>query len=380
MASIHPRTNKDGSVTYRVLFRVDGRQAQESFTDPMAAARFEKLIDKIGPRAAREARLREFAAEQSHVPTLDAWMSTYLDPDSGLLSGITNGTRDGYLRVAKRTFLEYMGDTTIDLITEETVSAWVNWQRTQVTKRYPDRPVSAKTIKNSHSILSAALRAAVKKGLLDRNPAYGTALPSSRRARIEFLSEEEFAKLYEVTLEFYKPLMLTLAATGMRFGEATALTWGDVVRVGGSWCFDINKAWKQGVGSTRELGEPKSAAGVRLVSVGDEVIHALGTRGKDHQMIFRGREVGPVPPTSFEKFAMRRSLKLAGNSRNVRVHDLRHSHASWLIAKGVPLPYIQRRLGHEKIDTTVSVYGHLMPEMIAATRDAASDAIRLALG
>ncbi|MCA0329475.1 MAG: tyrosine-type recombinase/integrase [Actinobacteria bacterium] len=58
------------------------------------------------------------------------------------------------------------------------------------------------------------------------------------------------------------------------------------------------------------------------------------------------------------------------------MHDLRHSHASWLIAAGVPLPVIQRRLGHESIQTTVDVYGHLAPDAL----EIAAQAATLALG
>jgi integrase len=45
------------------------------------------------------------------------------------------------------------------------------------------------------------------------------------------------------------------------------------------------------------------------------------------------------------------------------VHDLRHTHAAWLIAEGRPLPSIQARLGHESITTTIDRYGHLMPDL-----------------
>jgi integrase len=56
-------------------------------------------------------------------------------------------------------------------------------------------------------------------------------------------------------------------------------------------------------------------------------------------------------------------MQAAGIDKTPRIHDLRHSHASWLIAAGVPLPAIQRRLGHESITTTIDRYGHLAPEM-----------------
>ena len=67
----------------------------------------------------------------------------------------------------------------------------------------------------------------------------------------------------------------------------------------------------------------------------------------------------PVPYPTFRK---RWLLATTAFGRDVRVHDLRHTHASWLIAAGVPLPVIQRRLGHESITTTVDRYGHLAPD------------------
>jgi integrase len=56
--------------------------------------------------------------------------------------------------------------------------------------------------------------------------------------------------------------------------------------------------------------------------------------------------------------------------KNPNPHDLRHTHASWLIADGVPLPWVQARLGHENIQTTVSVYGHLQPDAHLQMADA----------
>lgn len=56
------------------------------------------------------------------------------------------------------------------------------------------------------------------------------------------------------------------------------------------------------------------------------------------------------------------SLGMQVLSRAPTIHDLRHTHASWLIARGVPLPYVQARLGHESITTTVNVYGHLVAD------------------
>src|SRR5690606_12851474 len=69
------------------------------------------------------------------------------------------------------------------------------------------------------------------------------------------------------------------------------------------------------------------------------------------------------------------SLGLTPLTRVPTIHDLRHTHASWLIARGVPLPYIQARLGHESITTTVNTYGHL----VADAHDQMASAIALTL-
>jgi integrase len=72
-------------------------------------------------------------------------------------------------------------------------------------------------------------------------------------------------------------------------------------------------------------------------------------------------------------------LGLHSIGKKPRVHDLRHSHASWLIAAGLPLPVIQRRLGHESITTTVDRYGHLAGGALLQAAEAADDALALAM-
>lgn len=65
-----------------------------------------------------------------------------------------------------------------------------------------------------------------------------------------------------------------------------------------------------------------------------------------------------------------RTAQANGLAKNPRIHDLRHTHASWLIQDGVPLFTISRRLGHASTRTTEQVYGHLMPEALQAGADA----------
>ena len=378
MASIHTRARKDGSVTFRVAFRIDGRQAQESFDDIDQARKFCGLVGRIGGREAREVLLG-MDSEDGDSPTLSKWLDEYLDPASGILGGVSKSTRDDYRSMAARSFLEHLGDIPLSGITQRSIRGWINWQSEQPSARRSGRSVSAKTIKNYHALLSGALAAAVAEGIIESNPAFGLELPSGQREPITFLTEKEFARVYELMPEYYKPTALALAGSGLRFGELSALTWADLVEVDGGWCLDVNKAWKDGANRRRAIGAPKTASGIRLVSISSDIVEALGKRGKPGDFIFKAKRGGALISTTFAKCGLHPAVKAAGLTRRPRVHDLRHSHVSWLIARNVPLPYIQRRIGHTNIDTTVRVYGHLLPEALSATRDAASDAIKLAM-
>jgi integrase len=71
----------------------------------------------------------------------------------------------------------------------------------------------------------------------------------------------------------------------------------------------------------------------------------------------------------------RDSAMTAGLTKSPRVHDLRHTCASWMIQAGVPLPIIQQHLGHESIQTTIGVYGHLDRRGAQVAADAIGSAL-----
>lgn len=111
-------------------------------------------------------------------------------------------------------------------------------------------------------------------------------------------------------------------------------------------------------------GPPKTPRGRRSIALTASTVNVLAplvTRaasellltaergGPIHEGYLRGRIWAPAVVRA----------QLRGLAKQPRLHDLRHSHVSWLIAAAVPLPVIQRRLGHESITTTIDTYGHL---------------------
>lgn len=371
MAYVLPlRSERTGVVTYRVRFRINGTQRQETFPDPDSAHEFRNLVELVGGVDALKV-LEARRQTDMGVPTLAQWTAQYLDPDSGLLMGVEPGTRAGYATAAERSFLQVLGHYPVDAIGKVDVGKWLAWQEKQPSKRTQNGLVAPKTIKNYHGILSQVLAAAVAQNLRSDNPAYGARLSKGLRREPVFLSPDEFSTLLYFIPPYYERFVFFLAHTGTRWGEATAVTWGDLNAWSNPPTVRINKAWKKADGGP-VLKHPKSRAANRTISLAPDVVAALGKPGAAGDLIFAGREsgnhmwYGRFRTTVWNKaVAKAMDAELCEREGLIpltvapRIHDLRHSHASWLIADGVNLPSIQRRLGHESIQTTVNVYGHL---------------------
>lgn len=379
MASLGVRTLSDGTVRWRVQERLDGRMMQATFEHQAGAERFKGLVERVGWVAAKAViAARE---RKSATPTLRDWTATYLDEASGLLTGVEEGTRSDYKTAAERSFLQILGDMPVDTVTKADVGRWVSWQEKQLSQGRKV-PVSMKTVQNYHSILSAVMRAAVEAKLRPDNPAWKTRITRGTKREGVFLSVEEFATILHFLPERWTPLVMFLAGTGCRWGEATALTWGDVNTSTTPATVRIEKAWKRAPKGKTVLKQPKSRRSLRTVSLTDDVVHALGEPGDTSSLVFPNRLGRKMDHSSFRHNVWLPTIERAQNAdlcgeegvvplrRAPTPHDLRHSHASWLIAAGVPLPFVQARLGHESITTTVGTYGHLQPDAHVQMSDA----------
>jgi integrase len=247
-----------------------------------------------------------------------------------------------------------LGDIPLRALSRDDVARWI-------AKMAVDGK-SGKTIANKHGFLGGALNAAVRDGHINANPCDGNRLPRWDREDMTFLETDEFQLLLENVSDYWGPLVSFLVASGARWSEATALQPRDVDRLSGT--VRIRRAWKTGAGGYT-LGVPKTKKSVRTINVPADVLGKLDYAG---EWLFtnsgRGRagDRGPVRIHSFNPNVWTPAVKraqVAGLAKRPRVHDLRHTCASWLIQSGRPLPAVQQHLGHESIQTTVGVYGHL---------------------
>jgi integrase len=349
---------RDGSTRYRVRIRTRGKQTTETFASRAAARTFIENVKEFGADEAVAMRDRADPASAAYVPTL----AEMLDRHVTELTGVDKRTKDDYRAVARRSWLPTLGRYPVDALTRAHVAKWVNSE---------DGKVKPKTIKNAHSVLSAVLETCVRDGLVSLNVARGTRLPRTGEETVEeirYLTRGEFDRLLAATPAYWQPFMALLFGTGLRFSEATALQVRDV----GSGTVRVMRAWKREAGEGIRLGPPKSKMSRRTIPVDPDVIATLSLDRPGSDWLFTTTTGRVVLHSNFYNRVWKPACIAAGLDPRPRIHDARHTYASWLIAKGVRLEVVQELLGHEDYTTTRRVYAHLMPEMKAEAALAAS--------
>jgi integrase len=356
------------------MYRLNGKMVEDVFRDPgkpadvvkkAAYTHLERMNTTFKGREADGRALleRQRAGVGKGLPTFREWATRYLDQESGLLTGIEPYTRHNYQRYVEQSLNPILGDYPIDAIDKTLIGKWVGWQESQLVTRGANKGnrVSAKTVKNRHGLLSNILRAAVDNGLRPDNPAYRTRLSKGLASEAVFLSVTEYNAVYAAIKPRWKPLVAFLVGSQCRISEALSLTWGDVNRDTTPPTIRVMKAWKRSPGGPDKIGTTKTDRGRRTVALWPALITELGQPGSGKDFVFHNTDGGRIPRSTFAG-AWKRAVDKSGIGQTPRIHDLRHTGASWLIADGVPLPFIQQRLGHANITTTVQTYGHLLPD------------------
>ncbi len=391
---------KGGEETWKVRYRdAGGHQTSETFHGRRAqqeAKEFSRWMSDYGVDQALELLATRDGERRGY--TVAEWCEYHIDA----LSGVQADTLTRYRGYVANDLGDF-GRLPLDGVTHEAVSAWVN-KLAKTTNPRTGKPTSGKTIKNKHGFLSAAFARAVTKGLIASNPCKGTRLPRTEQEPMTFLTHEEYLDLLGCFTMHWQPLVTFLFSTGLRWGEATALRVGDVDLERGT--VTVTRAWKR----DRTIGPPKSRKSRRTVALSPEVVDVLeplvGKRPAD-AWLFINQQGGPVRHATFHDNAWLPAVRLANGEdaqkagakrvarrrdgegkiiaplgspigKRPRIHDARHSNASWLLAAGVPINYVQAHLGHESITTTVDRYGHVMPAAQVAIRSAISGALAAA--
>ncbi len=403
MAYIKTNSRLSGDPSYTVMWRAGGsrtgRTCRETFDDETQAERFCDLVNGHGqqwpPGWVKGVGFVEIS--ESSAPDAEKF-KVYAHAYVGLLTDIGEHTKTNYTRFIDNHMIPWFGELSVsdrgDKLTRDHVSRWIlDLQEGRPGPLHPPgterRKYAAKTIANLHGLLYSILQSAVDAdpSLRDSNPCAHTKLPKGNDTEDDevFLEPEEYALLREHVRADAVDIIDALVSTGLRWGEVTALQPRDFTLVSKRPTLRVQRAWKRrGEGGTF-LGAPKTKKSRRTLVLTPEQVRLfqrLCQGKKPTDLVFTAPEGGAWHSGVFHAHRWKPALNganAAGLTKRPRIHDLRHTHASWLIAGKVPLPVIQARLGHESITTTVDRYGHLLEssddEVVAAVKWAMSAAI-----
>ena len=247
--------------------------------------------------------------------------------------------------------------------------------------------LSARTVLHVHATIRRALADAVKWNYLPRNVAQQASPPRPGRPELTTWTASELRGFLEhVTGDRLYGLWLLAASTGMRRGEVLGLRWADVdlqaARVA------VRQALVA-VGHQVVTSEPKTAKGRRSVALDPATVEALKAHRKqqlaerlawgpawvDSGLVFTREDGRPLHPREVTRAFSRHVL--AAGLPVIRLHDLRHTHATLALQAGVHPKVVQERLGHANIAITLDTYSHAVP---ALEEQAAATVARLVFG
>jgi integrase len=287
------------------------------------------------------------------------------------IAGQTAVLRPGSLRSYRDALrchvLPRFGHLRVDQIREDDVA-------TLVAELTAQRLAGA-TVANVLVPVGRTLDQAVRRGLISSNPV--RRLERHERPRVvhremRVLGREEIAALLEVAEEPYRTLFATGIFTGLRIGELLGLTWADVALQAGL------------VHVRRQIGQDGARVPLKTLKARRSVVlmPTLGRLLREHRLrsarslesdaVF-GRPDGTALMQATCRYQLRRAALKAGLSQNpeqprLRLHDLRHTFASLLIAQGANVVFVSRQLAHASPNTTLGFYAHMFDRAEHAKR------------
>lgn len=398
-ASIQERAAKDGSATFRIRWDkgVDPatgrrRQGSETVADPATGRtlRVPPGADRTAKRGPWPTALAKVQARRAAILAGDE------PPDAGKIAladylrhwlRITGGRADAsdlaYRNIAEHHIIPALGGVRLTRLTTLDIEAFLAGKRERgIGERTTGYSVSY--VGQMRMVLDMALAQAVVWKLLPTNPC-DALNRQGRRARAispsQVWSGEHLRAFLAASAADppYGALWMLLANTGLRVGEAAALRWDavdwDGVSIavtrtitrapGRSW---VEREGTKG-GRTRTVRlDPATLDALRGHRRAQLLRRAASADWADPRLVFTNRAGGALANQTLWT-AFRAAVKRAGVPR-IRIHDLRHTHATLLLLDGLHPKIVQERLGHGSIAITIDLYSHVVPGLQEPAVDA----------
>ncbi|OAL08067.1 Phage integrase [Lactococcus garvieae] len=311
-----------------------------------------------------KADLAKSAMQMDSTMTLKTFVDKYFMPDYK-----TRTKAQTYdVATARLKKLDYFYERKLNSISPIIIKDWHNYLIAE--------QVSMSYIYSLHQLLQMILGFAERLGLVVRNNAKVAGNVKKSKAKVDFWTLEEFTTFIQTfnTKQVNERLMFTvywfLFFTGLRIGELQALTWKDI-SFNEKWIY-IHKSIYYRNRKNWEFTDPKTQSSVRKLYLDDDTLKYIREWKEVQKQIgkidFIFSDNGlPIVKNRVNKMLIRHAKKVS--IKPIRVHDLRHSHASLMLQLGMNDLELKNRLGHSDISITLGVYSHLHPTAMKSVAD-----------
>lgn len=376
------RSNGEGTIYFNK--KTQTYEGQFYYEDPATGEKKKKklsgkslkVVNKRGKDflAQMKQERDEVLANQSKIGTVSDWMNEWLE--SYIKPSVRIKTYERYCCSINNHIVPYIGSIGLDRLTAEDIQSMMNEMLTKGSRN--GTGLSPRTVNTARRTLKSALDKALHLRKIDYNPVDATKASKTEKAEIHILSRPQAKKLLEIAKSYdqtaYMAILLALS-TGMRIGEIFGLLWENV---------DFNAKIlyvKQSLVSTnhgyRLEPSPKTKAGYRQIELPRRCIESLKAHKvwrdeqksiwfnqyQDNGLVISKDNGGYKAPSRFTYSTFKKLLEMADIDTTVRFHDLRHTHATWLLEKGVHPKVVAERLGHSSIRITLDTYSHVIKGM-----------------
>lgn len=239
-----------------------------------------------------------------------------------------------------------------------------------VQKFYNELPEMSDSSKNKiHKLLKAAITKAYQLDMIPKNFMEAVIAPKVSKKEIQIFTKEEIRKILDATISSqyynkYYPLLYLAVTTGARLGEVLGLKYNCVKN---GYIVINNSLQEILLDGKHQMVDmpPKTEAGIRKITINKTLQQLLTQKAADERiMSFDGYVFHTAHGTPYNIRNLRRmwiAVQKAADVPYRNFHCLRHTHATQLLAAGVPLLEVAKRLGHSKVSHTLNLYGHAIP-------------------
>ena len=356
MPSVRPRVTADGRRRYVALYRDPTGQQRSAGTYAT-----ERLAERASHRAESTVESGSWIRPSAGRITFRDYVERVWLPSRQ----VEVSTLAGYRSYLDKHFLPFFGDRPMAEILPSLVQDWV----TSVVAS----GLSPTSVRKYHVMLHSVFKRAIRDRIIVTNPCESIELPKVPPRKTRILAPEEYDRLVAEIPDRFRVLVMTDIETGLRWGELIALRPRHI---------DFLRKTISVEQTIVEVSRKHSPTGERMIvkdypkdnefrtlRVSETLLGAIARRieqlGLGHDdLIFASTETAGGRPMSRNTFRTKvwlPALERSGIDFHVRVHDLRHAHASWLLAGGADLKTVMERMGHSQIMTTQK-YLHTLPD------------------